>query len=174
MEGAGASAAVVLPDGAPDEVVMHLAADQLAPPFTWSSTGAIEDEGTWSDVTFFFAAVRSPVVGTLHDEILLVGSGGTIDLRFEGLLTPTPDPEVFELDASWRVLGGTGSYEGVHGGGSGLVEFRFADSAAEGDFIGRVVQPNAPSAAHARCPTEDRSRTRPPLVPIEAPSPSHR
>ena len=122
----------------PEYVTMHLFADQSATPpvYTWSASGAITDGGNWVDGDFFWAAIPSPVVGTLHNELTLVGATGTISIRFEGLLTPTSDPEIFVLEGHWRVLRGTGGYLGLHGGGSVSTVFDFAESSASGTFTG--------------------------------------
>ena len=124
----------------PEYVTIQLFANQSATPpvYTWSASDAITDEGNWVDGDFFWAAIPSPVVGTLHNELTLVGATGTINLRFEGLLTPTSDPEIFVLEGHWRVLRGTGGYLGLHGGGSVSTVFDFAGSSASGTFTGTL------------------------------------
>jgi len=110
-----------------------------SPPRLLSTPGqppAITDGGSWVDGDFFWAAIPSPVVGTLHNELTLVGATGTISIRFEGLLTPTSDPAIFVLEGHWRVLRGTGGYLGLHGGGSVSTVFDFAESSASGTFTG--------------------------------------
>src|SRR5262245_45830548 len=61
--------------------------------FTWSALGGITDNGNWADDKVLWAAVRSPMVGTLHDTFTLYGNNGSIKLRFDGLLKPTADPD---------------------------------------------------------------------------------
>jgi hypothetical protein len=124
----------------PTAVTITLVAHKAENPpvFTWSSSGGISDAGDWVDGKFFWAAVRSPVVGTLHNELNLVGSKGTIKLRLDGLLTPTEIPDVLFLAGNWRVLSGTGEYANLRGEGTASVTFHFADSSAFGTFSGSV------------------------------------
>src|SRR4030095_14867437 len=75
--------------------------------FTWSASGGITDNGIWTDDKVLWGAVRSPVVGTLHDTFTLNGSKGSLKLNFNGLLKPTADPDVFLIEGSWHILSGT-------------------------------------------------------------------
>src|SRR5262245_56526971 len=68
--------------------------------FTWSASGGISDNGSWADNKVLWAAVRSPVVGTLHDTFTLYGNNGSIKLRFDGLLKPTADPDLFAIQGN--------------------------------------------------------------------------
>src|SRR5215510_6026028 len=51
--------------------------------FTWSASGAFTDAGTLELGFPQWGGVPSPVVGTLHVDLRLKGSRGTIDLKTE-------------------------------------------------------------------------------------------
>ena len=106
--------------------------------FTWSASGGIIDEGVWADDKVIWGAVRSPVVGTLHDTFTLNGNKGTITLSFDGLLKSTADPNLFQIDGNWRVLSGTGLYDGLVGQGSGTVMINFSQSTATSTLSGKI------------------------------------
>src|SRR5262245_21806108 len=80
------------------------------PSLTWSSTGWINDSGTWTDDGYKWAAVPSPVVGTLHQDVTLQGFQGTLKIQFQGVVTLGPGPGVMTCAGHWTVLGGTGGY----------------------------------------------------------------
>lgn len=106
--------------------------------FTWSASGAISDNGNWADDKVLWAAVRSPVVGTLHDTFTLNGNKGSITIGFNGLLKPTVDPDVFMIEGSWHILAGTDSYEDIVGEGKGTVMINFSQSTATSTLKGQV------------------------------------
>lgn len=124
----------------PEEVSIELVAEKLASPpkYTWKGTGAIADGGDWTDGDHFWAAIPSPVVGTLHNEITLHGAKGSLGIRFEGLLKPTADSQLFSMEGAWRILTGTESYANMHGSGQLSTIFRFATSSAWGTLTGKV------------------------------------
>jgi hypothetical protein len=106
--------------------------------FTWSASGGITDNGNWTDDKVLWAAVRSPVVGTLHDVFTLYGSKGSITIGFDGLLKPTADPDLFMIEGSWHILSGTDSYKQVVGQGKGTVMINFSQSTATSTLEGQV------------------------------------
>jgi hypothetical protein len=106
--------------------------------FTWSASGGITDNGNWTDEKVLWGAVQSPVVGTLHDTFTLNGSKGSIRISFNGLLTPTADPDLFMIEGSWHILSGTDSYKDVVGQGQGTVMINFSQSAATSTLEGKI------------------------------------
>ena len=108
--------------------------------FTWYASGGVTDEGVWTDDRVIWGAVRSPVVGTLHDTFTLNGTNGTIKLSFDGLLKPTADPNLFQIEGHWRILSGTGLYNALVGQGSGTVIINFSESTATSTLWGQVKQ----------------------------------
>jgi len=106
--------------------------------FTWSGSGAIKDSGAWSDNKVIWGAVKSPVVGTLHNTLTLTGSGGTMKLNYNGVLSTTPDPNVYKIEGSWTIVSGTGKYKSMMGQGNGTVMINFSQSTANGTLTGKV------------------------------------
>jgi len=106
--------------------------------FTWSASGGISDNGSWADDKVLWAAVRSPVVGTLHDTFTLNGNKGSMTLSFDGLLKPTADPDLFMIVGSWRILSGTDLYKDIAGQGKGTVMINFSQSTATSTLEGQV------------------------------------
>lgn len=106
--------------------------------FTWSATGGITENGNWTDDKVLSPAVRSPVVGTLHDTFTLNGIKGSLKLNFNGLLKPTADPDLFIVEGSWRFLSGTASYKDVAGQGKGSVVMNFSELTATSTLDGQV------------------------------------
>jgi len=106
--------------------------------FTWSASGPITDNGNWTDDKILWGAVHSPVVGTLHDTFTLYGNKGSIKLNFNGLLTPTADPDLFMIEGNWHILSGTDSYKDIVGQGDGTVMINFSQSTATSTLQGQV------------------------------------
>jgi len=106
--------------------------------FTWSASGGIADNGSWADDKVLWAAVQSPVVGTLHDTFTLYGDNGSIKINFNGLLKPTADPDLFMIEGSWHILSGTDLYKDVVGQGKGTVMINFSQSTATSTLWGQV------------------------------------
>lgn len=146
---AGAGMAVTLPARAtpPRDVEFIVSADfsQDPPSLTWVMTGAIEDAGDieflpWIQAETHWAAIPSPQVGTLHQDAILHGANGTMELQLQGVLRLTNEPGVTIIEnGSWVIQGGTGAYAGLHG--TGGVQIVFNDDPAipdVGTFTGRV------------------------------------
>jgi hypothetical protein len=106
--------------------------------FTWSASGAITDNGNWTDDKVLWGAINSPVVGTLHDTFTLNGNKGSIKLNFNGLLKPTDDPDLFIIEGNWHILSGTDSYKDVVGQGEGTVIINFSQSTATSTLSGQI------------------------------------
>jgi len=78
---------------------------------TWTSTGLIEGDGTYSE-TFRFAGE------TFHAQKLLVSRDGTIVLEIRGLVVWLDACNVRFKAGSWRISEATGTYAGIEGGGT--------------------------------------------------------
>lgn len=78
---------------------------------TWTAAGAIADAGTYTE-TFRFAGQ------TIHFQKVLVGSLGTIVIEGRGVLEWLSPCTVTFRAGSWRIVEGTGAYEGLTGGGT--------------------------------------------------------
>lgn len=108
--------------------------------FTWSVSGGITDNGNWTDDRVLWAAIHSPVVGTLHDTFTLIGNNGSIQLSFNGLLKPTADPDLFMIEGSWHILSGTDAYKDIVGQGKGTVMINFSESTATSTLQGQIKE----------------------------------
>ena len=106
--------------------------------FTWSASGAIIDNGNWTDDKVLWGAIHSPVVGTLHDTFTLNGNSGSIKLSFNGLLKPTADSDLFRIEGNWYILSGTDSYKDIVGQGEGIVMINFSQSTATSALWGQI------------------------------------
>jgi hypothetical protein len=78
---------------------------------TWTAAGFVDDAGTYEE-TFRFAGE------TIHVEKVLVGSKGTIVLRAQAVAVWIDACSVIFRAGSWSIVGGTGAYERLKGGGS--------------------------------------------------------
>ena len=124
---AAALLAAVLPaSAAPPEdvsfvVTVTLAGDLTASTTsgTFSMTGAITDSGSESGDGRFagLGHLKTGEPNSLHSEMTLVGSEGTIELRLVGLYGQLPAPSATG-EGRWVVVGGTGAYADLHGEGS--------------------------------------------------------
>lgn len=90
--------------------------------YGWAATGAISDGGPWIDEGFHWAAIPSPVVGTLHQRIAFVGARGTLHVQGDGPLR-VAGPGVLLMEGSWRVLSGEGAYAAAVGQGTFTITF---------------------------------------------------
>jgi hypothetical protein len=81
---------------------------------TFVSSGAITDTGTLSGAALF-GAVPAPSTGVLQTKLTLSGSGGTILLRCSQIAKDFSDLSNVPDTGSCAVIGGTGSYAGLHG-----------------------------------------------------------
>jgi len=82
---------------------------------TWSSSGYVSDSGSYTE-TFEFAGDSISVV-----KVLSSGSG-TITLRVDAVVQWIDACTATFSAGSWRIAGGTGSYERLKGGGTPAVE----------------------------------------------------
>jgi hypothetical protein len=78
---------------------------------TWTGSGLVDDSGAYSE-TFRFAG------RTIHAEKVLVGSQGTIVLRVQAVVVWLDECTATFKAGSWRIVDGTGAYEGLKGGGT--------------------------------------------------------
>lgn len=81
---------------------------------TFASTGAITDTGTVSGPALF-GALPAPSTGVLQTTLTLSGSDGTIVLRCSQIAKDFTDLSNVPDTGSCAVIGGTGSYAGLHG-----------------------------------------------------------
>jgi hypothetical protein len=126
-----------------DVSIVTLTSYLPASSFTWSSTGAFADEGTFDFTSAHWGGIPSPAVGTLQLGMTLTGTQGTIDLRLELVATAMSTPGIFSFDGPWSVVGGTGAYADLRGTGKVQVTGRVdQQSTLEdpeiGTFTGRV------------------------------------
>jgi hypothetical protein len=125
----------------PVEVTFFAVADFSGPEpdLTWTSVGAVSDGGEMVFGETLWAAVPSPVVGTLHQEVTFVGDLGEIRIRAEGVFRPSSTPGIATLTGHLRVMEGTGAYEGMHGGGEQTIVFNADPDVPDlGTFTGNV------------------------------------
>jgi hypothetical protein len=78
---------------------------------SWTAAGYVDDAGTYEE-TFRFARE------TIHVEKVLVGSKGTIVLRVQAVAVWIDACSVIFRAGSWSIVGGTGAYERLKGGGA--------------------------------------------------------
>jgi hypothetical protein len=78
---------------------------------TWSASGSVKDAGTFTQ-RFRFAGE------TVHDEKTLIGSQGTILLQVQAVVQFVSQCEARFTAGSWRIVGGTGAYAQLKGGGA--------------------------------------------------------
>jgi hypothetical protein len=118
----------------PEEVVFGFefyftGPDSAAGSFT--AQGAIEDSGSGSEV------FRYTDEGTLQGIKVLVGSQGTITLRFNLEIIPT-GPTTARTDVHFVIQSGTGAYESIHGVGTGAADIDLVAGSLIGAFSGTV------------------------------------
>jgi hypothetical protein len=96
----------------------------------WSATPPIDDFGTFVVGPGHFDAFGGllggpPPLFGLHFFNTLTGRNGTITVELQLLFTPAGSGLVYEVQGSWLVDGGTGSYTNLQGEGrvTGLVDF---------------------------------------------------
>lgn len=116
----------------PQDVTITIHRLAAIPGGTWSATGGITDSGSFAvDAGGHFDAFGGPFGGPppvlgLHFANTLTGqSGSTITIELQLLFSPAVSG-LFEVQGSWLVDGGTGSYATLLGEGrvTGLVDFR--------------------------------------------------
>lgn len=110
------TAAVAVPAHAtqPSAQVLELTGQLTGPSTitgTWTGTGFVDDTGTYTE-TFRFAGE------TIHVEKVLVGSKGTIVFRVQTVVVWIDACTATFKAGSWQIVGGTGAYERLKGGGT--------------------------------------------------------
>lgn len=101
--------------------VMISERNQLTGPTTQAGTfvaaGSVNDSGTVA-VTFALQQ-RGKFKGLLTGTHVLTGAHGTITVQTRAWVRPFPPPTPPRVlvEGQWRVVGGTGSYAGLHGHG---------------------------------------------------------
>ena len=114
----------------PQDVTITTHRIAAIPGGTWSATGGITDSGPFAvDAGGHFDAFGGPFGGPppvlgLHFANTLTSQNGTITVEMQLLFTPAGST-VFDVQGSWLVDGGTGSYATLLGEGrvTGLVDF---------------------------------------------------
>jgi hypothetical protein len=81
---------------------------------TYSSSGAVEDSGTYVE-TFRFAGA------SIHGVKTLTGNAGTVTLIADAVIRWTSPTTAVLFAGHWRFVGGTGAYQDIQGGGSPAV-----------------------------------------------------
>lgn len=96
---------------------------------TFTISGAIADSGTETGSGWFAGQghLKTGEPNSLHGEMTLVGGQGTISIELNGLFGHLP-AAIATGEGRWRISGGTGAYEGLHGQGSwtATADFRAA------------------------------------------------
>ena len=103
--------------------------------FRWWSVGALTEAGRWSDCDYCWAAVNAVADGILQNELRLIGAHGTITIRFEGAVSPALAQRRLTVHGQWQVVGGTGEYQSLRGGGTVVADLGDATLAC---FTGRL------------------------------------
>lgn len=105
----------------------------------WSATGTVTDSGTYTEVW--------RIVGdTAHCREILAGSRGSIFMERRAVIEwVVPGVSGFFGGGSWQIVGGTGAYERLRGGGGGP-QSHTPDSF--GDFATNVVHEVQLGSAH--------------------------
>ena len=103
---------------------------------TWSGSGFVDDAGTYTE-TFRFAG------NTVHVEKTLLGSQGTILLKAQAVTQWVSECEVRFTAGSWQIVGGTGAYARLKGGGEPA-----ATSASFGNVCTGIVKITHAGQAH--------------------------
>ncbi len=114
----------------PQDVTITIHRIAAVPSGTWSASGGITDAGSFAvDPGGHFDAFGGPFGGPppvlgVHFADTLTSQKGTITVELQLLLTPA-GAGVFDVQGSWLVDGGTGSYATLLGEGrvTGLVDF---------------------------------------------------
>lgn len=115
----------------PQDVTITIHRIAAIPGGTWSATGGITDSGTFAvDPGGHFDAFGGPLGGPppvmgVHFANTLTGqSGSTVIVELQLLFSPAGSG-LYEVQGSWLVDGGTGSYATLLGEGrvTGLVDF---------------------------------------------------
>jgi hypothetical protein len=93
---------------------------------TFSAAGAVNDSGP---ATAAFRVVRrKDGCGLLTGPHSYTGSAGTLTVFTRGVICPYPplNPPRSFASGSWRVIGGSGAYDGLHGHGRVIATADFA------------------------------------------------
>lgn len=103
----------------------------------WRATGAIEDEGTikhsHSEV---FKGATAAVTDTPQ------GAKGTFTWTFHSSFTEDPKfPGLLRRSGGWRMLSGTGEYEGISGQGNLTGTVNLITGQLHDRFVGKVTLP---------------------------------
>jgi hypothetical protein len=118
----------------PEEVVFNFDLHFTGPDSaagSFSAAGAINDAGTASEV------FRYTDEGTVQGVKTLVGSQGTIAMRFNAEIIFT-GPTTARAEAHWTIESGTGAYENIRGVGTGDAVLDFAAGTVGGPFPGTI------------------------------------
>ena len=86
-------------------------------PGIFSATGAIAESGTFVNSSVIFGRGRASDAVTVRVTQRFDGARGTFTLRADITETATADPNVLADDGTWEIIGGTGAYETLQGGG---------------------------------------------------------
>lgn len=98
---------------------------------TFTASGAITDSGTESGSGRFVGEghLKTGDPNSLHSELTLVGSNGTLVIEFNALVGPLPAVTADGV-GRWWVSGASGAYEGYHGEGELSLLADFSDAIA--------------------------------------------
>jgi len=93
---------------------------------TFSATGAIDDVGTFTVEDVHIGAIGALTFGHVQTVNRLVSEDGTFIVQETHKVIPTDDPNVYTVEGTWVVRGGTAGYARLHGQGTtnGLIDER--------------------------------------------------
>jgi hypothetical protein len=98
---------------------------------SFNAEGAIEDEG------YGYEVFRYTDEGFLQGTKVLNGEQGSITLRFNLEIIPT-GPTTARTEVHFVILSGTGTYQSIHGVGTGEAIVDFGNGTLIGAFSGRA------------------------------------
>jgi hypothetical protein len=104
--------------GASQQVIFEVSKPPGPVSGTFTSSGAITDNGTIENVRFGVSAIGSPTFQITHVTILFTGTDGTFTMKAQITETLTSDPNVLTDNGTWAIAAGTGVYAKLHGQGT--------------------------------------------------------
>jgi hypothetical protein len=122
----------------PQPVTIATTKDPGPVPGTFTLAGAITDAGTLTTLNLHFSAVPAPDHLITHLTLRFDGASGSFTVKAQVRETPTSNPEVFANEGVWEIIGGTGAYAKLHGGGRLTGTVADVPNGVNRTFIGEV------------------------------------
>ena len=109
---------------------------------SWSSTGAVADNGGWSAPGSTCVGGRGASTFTCHfPALILDGGSGTLTMSADSRFTATSVPGVYDEVGSWTLHTGSGQYAGMRGEGDIAAVIDFSSSQTTITLSGTVFVP---------------------------------